>query len=106
VRGKVYEIPEPSAEDGARLPDLVSDNMGILQLTDEALYYLTPPVVEEMVADGLKWTEIQHCGRTAMVYFGHSVQMGEVYWQAASLASAMPADLIEHLSRKVLPSES
>lgn len=106
VGGKEYEIPEPSAEDGARLPELVSTNIGILQMADEALYYLTAPVVEEMVADGLKWTEILHCGRTAMVFFGHSPEMGRVYWQAASLASAMPAELVEHLSRKTMPSVS
>lgn len=103
IGGKDYEIPEPSAEEGARLPDLVSTNIGLLQMTDEALRYLTPPVVEQMVRDGVKWTEIQHAGRTAMVFFGHSPEMGRLYWQSASLASALPAELIEHLSEKTMP---
>ncbi len=103
VGGREYTVPEPNAEDGSRLPELVSTNIGVLQMADEALHYLTLPVVEEMIADGLKWTEILHCGRTAMVYFGHSPEMGRAYWQAASLASAMPSDLIEHLSRKTMP---
>lgn len=103
IRGKVYKIPEPSAEEGARLPDLVSSNIGILQMADEALFYLTAEVVEQMIADDVKWTEIQHAGRTAMIFFGHSPALGRIYWHTASLASALPAEVVSHLERKVRP---
>lgn len=37
----------------------------------------------EMEADGVSWPELIHVGTTALVYFGQSTTLGEIYWETA-----------------------
>lgn len=105
VNGKIYDVWDPPAELGARLPEVIATQQGVVELCETALEVLGP-ALEEMIEDGLRWTEIQHCGRTAMVFFGHSPQLANAYWHTATLVGALPAQVVEHLSRRTLPSVS
>ncbi|MFI8663058.1 hypothetical protein ACIGKR_23905 [Rhodococcus qingshengii] len=37
----------------------------------------------EMDADGLTWPELVHVGTTALIYFGQSTTLGEIYYETA-----------------------
>lgn len=105
ISGKTYKVESPDAASGLRLRRMLSDPD--IRWTDEeevnelaTLLGATVDVDEDgdprwkggawgqMLDDGISWPEIIHAGRTALVYFGQSSALGEIYWETAMTGSA------------------
>lgn len=108
IGGKTYTVESPDADKGLRLRRMLSDPD--VRWTDEEelaeLAQLLGATVEldaatgdpryvggtwqEMREDGVSWPELVHAGRTALVYFGQSAALGEIYWETALTSAGNP----------------
>lgn len=81
IGGRVYVVEPPTAEQGLRLHALL---LGDPVLDDDAELAEIPRVLgsayEQMRADGVRWDEIVHAGRTALLHYGQSPEVAERFW--------------------------
>lgn len=100
IGGKTYKVECPDAARGLELRRMLNDPE-IRWTDEEELSELADllgatidvnadgdPVYKggawgEMVDDGISWPEIVHAGRTALVHYGQSAALGEIYWETA-----------------------
>lgn len=108
VRGKTYVIPSPDAKTGlwcqriialaskAKDGDLTDDDADSLKLDDDEerdlFQRLLGEAFEEMVADGLPWEHVKHCGMTALMWAAGNSEQAEAYWNAGGDPKARPQD--------------
>ncbi|MDT0306131.1 hypothetical protein RM780_04030 [Streptomyces sp. DSM 44917] len=96
VKGRVYHIPSPPAEDGLRVQRITTLAARLLDggeavdttLLDDAeeldlLRLCLGPVYDEMLADGVEWVWLRHAGLTAMFWIINGLAAAEDYWKAA-----------------------
>lgn len=108
VRGKLYTVESPDAETGLwcqRLfnvavaasagRDVNDEDAAQLQLDDEQeqdlFRRLLGDTLDEMRQDGLRWSEIQHVGKTAFFWVALGVEQAEQFWNSGGLGKAAPA---------------
>jgi hypothetical protein len=82
IGGKRYRVESPSAREGLRLRVLLLGD-GMLDSEQEVaeLRKLMSTAFDEMRADGVKWPEIVHAGRTALLHYGITPEAAERYWR-------------------------
>lgn len=97
IRGKTYTVPAPGAPEAARLrKQVIAEGVPPVEQVFEALKVLgaeidpeteawSGGVYDEMVADDLPWPMIFHAGRTAIIHYGFTADMGEAHWALAQL---------------------
>lgn len=81
IGGKGYRVESPTAFDGLRLRTrLLSGG----RLADEEevteIRALLGDTFEQMQADGVKWPEIMHAGRTALLHYAVSADAALIHW--------------------------
>ena len=92
IRGKRYRVPAPDFEEAERLREVVTiEGVPPVEQIAEAVKVLGP-AFQDMVADNIPWPMILHSGRTAIIHFGFSPDMGEVHWHMAHLARLVDID--------------
>ena len=76
--------------------DQIADAMKILgaELNGEGDLDWAGGAYDEMLADNLPWTIILHAGKTAMVHYGFSADMGEVYWHLSQVATSLDLETL------------
>lgn len=106
IRGKQYTVPAPGAAFAKHLRtavldsevtpfDQIADAMRVLGAEiDPETGDWAGGVYDEMVADDLSWTIILHAGKTAMVHYGFSPDMGEVYWHLSQVATSLDLETL------------
>ncbi|MEU5838773.1 hypothetical protein ABZ820_34630 [Streptomyces diacarni] len=98
VKGRVYRVPSPSAEDGLRVQRMAgvaaqvaagaepseSDTKVFSDDDERDLYAMClGPAYDDMVADGVDWAWIKHAGLTAMMWITADLETAQHYWAAA-----------------------
>lgn len=90
IGGTGYRVESPTAREGLRLRKLLLTTT----LDDKAelaeLRQLMGSTFDEMLAAGIKWPEIMHAGRTALLYFGVSPAFAEKHWGADDPGNPLP----------------
>lgn len=101
IRGKRYTVTAPSYEEWKRLVVVVADSgMPAVEQTNEALKILGP-AVDQMAADNVPWPMILHAGRTALLHFAASPDLGEIHWAMAHLGRLIDLERVsEQLAAK------
>lgn len=107
VRGKTYVIPSPDAKTGLWCQRIIAlagkgkdgltdDDAASLRLDDDEerdlFQRLLGDAFEEMVADGLPWEHVKHCGMTALMWAAGNSEQAEAYWNAGGDPKAAPRD--------------
>lgn len=94
IGGKKYRVPAPTMEQAERLKNLV-----LVEMDDEEelaeIRELLGPVTDELFADGVKWPEYRHFGRTAILWAGAGDQIAEAHWHYAQLGQLVDLEKIE-----------
>lgn len=94
IRGKRYRVPAPDADESERLRfQVMAEGVPPVEQIDEAIKALGS-AFDEMRADNVPWPMILHSGRTAILHFGLSPDMAEVYWSLNQLAKLVDLDRI------------
>ncbi|OZE88031.1 hypothetical protein CH304_00225 [Rhodococcus sp. 15-649-1-2] len=85
IAGTEYRV-ECSAWHGLHLHQLLRSDT-VLSDDDEKIEILAMlgPAYDQMVTDGVPWARICHAGRTAMLWFGHSPELGRKHWDSGGL---------------------
>ncbi|TMR97533.1 DUF7426 family protein [Nonomuraea basaltis] len=103
VGGKLYRIPAPSAEVGLYCQTLAESGMDAANGKDNPeaalddvreldLYRrVLGPVYDELIADGVSWPKIKHCGVTAFMWVAGSSDAAAAYWERGPEAAAPEA---------------
>jgi hypothetical protein len=91
VGGKTYVVPGPSAETGLWAQRLIESGKAAyfgkataeLDDDEETNVYqrVLGPAFDEMVANGVLWKRIQHCGVTALIWCAGNEAAAEQYWE-------------------------
>ncbi|QIS18527.1 DUF7426 family protein [Nocardia terpenica] len=86
IGGVIYKITCPGITEADRLRSLVADET--LTATQEYAEIITilGQAREEMASNGVPDTMAMHAGRTALLHFGGSPDLGRAHWQFAQLA--------------------
>lgn len=84
IQGKTYRVPSPNYADAKLLRQVASEGMPPQSQITLALQALGT-ALDEMVADNIPWTMILHAGRTAILHYGVSPDIGETHWGMAHL---------------------
>lgn len=117
VRGKLYRIESPDAATGLwcqRLfnvavaassgQDVTEDDAAKLKLDDDQerdlFQRLLGDTLDEMVSDGLKWSEIQHVGKTAFFWTALGAEQAEQFWNTGGVGKAPAAKQPQDRKRK------
>lgn len=79
VGGKIYSIPAAQMDQALRLRHSVVNGMSEIQELAE-IAELLGPVAEQMLTDGVRWTEYLHVGRTALIWCGTNSDLAEAHW--------------------------
>ena len=94
IGGKTYRIPAPTMEQAARLKLLV-----LVEMTDEQEHAeideLLGAVRDELFADGVKWPEFTHLGRTALLWAGAGDVIAEAHWHMAQAPRYVDLDKLK-----------
>jgi hypothetical protein len=97
IRGKQYQVPAPDADESERLREQVMvEGVPPVEQVHEAIRALGS-AFDEMRADGVPWPMILHSGRTAILHFGLSPDMADIYWGLTHLARLVDLDRIMDL---------
>lgn len=108
VDGKTYRFESPDGETGlflaglaqlaekaARGEQLTVEEFAKLKLSDEQendfMRMVLGGTLDEMVADGVKWTKIQRVNRYAYAYFALGPEAADRLLQSGALAGEAPA---------------
>lgn len=96
VRGKLYRIDSPCAEDGIRVERITSmamqlvaggepDEREVLDDDEERDFYqlCLGPVYDEMLDDGVSWVWLRHSALTAMIWINSGTEAAKRHWSAA-----------------------
>lgn len=90
VNGKKYRIAAPSKTKADELRLMViTDSATIEQEREEFEELLGEALLDQMKADGLTDPEITHCGRTALLHFGATPQIGVAHWHLGQLGTEL-----------------
>lgn len=115
IRGKTYTVPAPGAPEAARLrKQVIAEGVPPVEQVFEALKILgaeidpeteawSGGVYDEMVADNLPWPMIFHAGRTAIIHFGFTADMGEAHWALAQLGKLVDLEQATEFLAKIKP---
>lgn len=98
VGGKRYKIPAPSMEQARRLKTLVATEVTL----DRELAEITElfgPLSDELLADGVSWTEYLHVGKTALLWVGAGQKVAEAFWHFAQLGQLVDLDKLPQANR-------
>lgn len=81
IGGKEYRVESPSAHEGLRLRMLLLTGRVLNHETElDELQALMGDTFDEMRADGIKWPEIIHASRTALLHFALSPAIAVKHW--------------------------
>lgn len=96
VGGKIYSIPDVDGETGLRLARQLDTAVAAakgnkrkaLAALDDApddeqrdlFQVCLGPVLDELIADGVKWNKIRHIGITAYIYHASGIKAAQKYW--------------------------
>ena len=86
IGGVIYTITCPGISEADRLRLLVMDQSLTAGQEYEEIVKILGPAREEMAANGVPDTMAMHAGRTALLHFGASPDLGRANWQFAQLA--------------------
>ncbi|KZM75743.1 hypothetical protein [Nocardia terpenica] len=86
IGGVLYKITCPGITEADRLRSLVADETLTTAQEYAEVVKILGPVREEMARNGVPDTMAMHAGRTALLHFGGSPDMGRAHWQFAQLA--------------------
>jgi hypothetical protein len=106
IGGKEYVIPSADAATGLQCQRLFQilakaqdrgtevddDDLAKLDLDDEeerSLYErLLGTAMDDMVADGVAWEKVKHCGITALIWTAGNTDAAEKYWASGGIPEA------------------
>ena len=80
IGGKGYRVESPTAREGLRLRSLLLGEPLDNEQELAELQELMGGTLDEMRADGIKWPEIMHASRTALLHYGVSATIAEKHW--------------------------
>lgn len=109
IRGKTYVIESPDAKTGLFVQGMMSlaadaragldvnpADLQALKLDDDEerdLHKrLLGPVYDEMLADGVRWHQIQHVGHTVIFWVIRGKAFAEAYWNGGGDPKAHPGN--------------
>ncbi|MFE7746874.1 hypothetical protein [Nocardia sp. NPDC057455] len=96
IGGKVYTIPAAKMDQALRLRHAVV--AGMSEATELAeIRELFGPVHDEMLADGVRWTEYLHAGRTALLWMGSNRDIAVAHWKLGQLGELVDLDKLKAL---------
>ena len=99
IRGMVYRIPAPTVDEADRLRDLIWEKKLHPQVLHQEIVKILGPAHQQMLEDELPVSFRNHAGRTAIIHFGASTEMGKHFWLFDHLTEIIDIDvLIEQLS--------
>ncbi len=102
VGGKEYVVPPPSAETGlfcqrlmeAGIDAVNGQSIDAAQLDDagekDMYKRVLGGVYDELMADGVSWPKIKHCGITAFLWIAGDKDTAEKYWERDPEAQEAP----------------
>ena len=112
LRGKTYRIPSPSAEDGLRVQRITTLAARLVEggeaidttlLDDDEeldlLQLCLGPVYDQLLKDGVNWSQLRHAGLTAMFWIISDVETAEKYWKAAGDPSQLAPNRAERRAK-------
>jgi hypothetical protein len=81
IGGTRYRVESPTAFDGLRLRKrlLTGGRLVDKEEVDE-IRKLLGDTLSQMQADGVKWPEIVHAGRTALLHYAVSAEAAQIHW--------------------------
>lgn len=91
IKGKKYRVPSPDYEGAKTLREIATQGMPPQSQIDLALQALST-ALDDMVDDDVPWSMILHAGRTAILHFGVSPDIGETHWGMAHLGRMIDLD--------------
>lgn len=88
IDGHTYTVLAPGYEEAKRLREVISDTgLPTVEQVYEAVTILGEKVLAQMEANGVKSTQVLHAGRTALLHFGFSPDMGRIHWELGHLGT-------------------
>lgn len=95
IRGKTYTVKAPTThEDFTEIRRMViTEGLPAVEQIDQAIAALGD-TAEQMFADEIPTPMILHAGRTALLHFGWSPDMGAIYWQTSHLPRLVGFDKV------------
>ncbi len=101
IRGKTYTVVAPASyeqfQEIRRM--VVTEGLPAVEQIDQALAILGD-VAEEMFADEVPAPMVLHAGRTALLHFGWSPDMGAIYWHTSHLPRLVGFDKVSDVLAK------
>ncbi|WP_280273372.1 DUF7426 family protein [Nocardia wallacei] len=86
IGGVVYKIKCPGINEADRLRTLIIDQTLTAAAEYDEIVKILGPAREEMARNDVPDTMAMHAGRTALLHFGGSPDLGRANWQFAQLA--------------------
>ncbi|RJO69769.1 hypothetical protein D5S18_28110 [Nocardia panacis] len=86
IGGVVYKIKSPGIREADRLRLLIIDDSLTAAQEYEEIVKILGAARGDMARDGVPDTMAMHAGRTALLHFGGSPDMGRANWQFGQLA--------------------
>jgi hypothetical protein len=105
IGGKQYRIPAATMEQAERLKELVLAEVTEAQELAE-IEELLGPVHDELLADGVKWPEYLHLGRTALLWAGAGDKAAEGHWHFAQLGQLVDLEKLRAMTREKAPAKA
>ncbi|MFC9874881.1 DUF7426 family protein [Nocardia salmonicida] len=91
ISGVTYRVRSPGIVEADRLRGLVLDDLAPADEYREIVQILGT-ARDEMAANGVPDAMAMHAGRTALLHFGASPELGRYHWQLAQLGQILDAE--------------
>lgn len=95
IRGKTYTVVAPTSfeqfQEIRRM--VITEGLPAVEQIDQTIAVLGD-TAEQMFADEIPTPMILHAGRTALLHFGWSPDMGAMYWQTSHLPRLVGFDKV------------
>ena len=97
IGGTDYAIPAAQLDQARRLRRSVLAGMSETEELAEIDELFGPALVEQMCADGVRWTEYLHAGRTALLWIATNAEIAAAHWKLAQLGELVDLDKLSAL---------
>ncbi|MGV9662577.1 DUF7426 family protein [Nocardia niigatensis] len=94
IGGRIYKIKSPGIREADRLRAIILDDSLTAAQEFAEIVKILGPAREEMAVNDVPDTMALHAGRTALLHFGGSPDMGRANWQFAQLADFVDIDAV------------
>lgn len=94
IRGMVYRIPAPTVDEADRLRDLIWEKQLHPQVMHQEIVKILGPAQQQMLEDELPVSFRNHAGRTAIIHFAGSTEMGKHFWLFHHLTEVIDIDAL------------